>query len=88
MWGLVLRRKHVQVFGTFVQIVPGDEGRSTLEHLDFYLLALRHLAGRKPLQTLFPIDDHVDVGAVRCATHLAARMQCNEFLYSVRGGSR
>lgn len=53
------------MFGTFVKILPGSEEFSTLEHLDFYLHALRNLAGRKPLQTLFPIDDRVHIGAVR-----------------------
>ena len=46
-----------QVFGELTGILPGAQARGTLEHLDFYVFALRALAGRKPVQTLFSGDD-------------------------------
>lgn len=33
--------------------------------MDFYLRAMRALAGRKPVQTLFTVDDKNEIGMVR-----------------------
>jgi hypothetical protein len=54
-----------QVFGNVTHILPGGATEGTLDHMDFYLRAMRALAGRKPVQTLFTVDDKNEVGMVR-----------------------
>jgi hypothetical protein len=54
----------VQVFGHVTHVLPGSEALGTLDHMDFYLSCLRALAGNKPVQTLFTVDDKVDIAVV------------------------
>jgi hypothetical protein len=46
-------------------ILPGSDKQGTLDHMDFYLSCLRLLAGKKPVQTLFTVDDQVELAVVR-----------------------
>jgi hypothetical protein len=59
----------VQVFGFITKILPGGQMEGSLEHVDFYLYALNALAGRKPLQTLFTVDDKTAISMVRFILH-------------------
>ena len=54
----------VQVFGNVTHILPGGEHEGTLDHMDFYLFAMRALAGRKPVQTMFTVDDKIQLSMV------------------------
>jgi hypothetical protein len=54
----------LQVFGNITKILPGGHMEGTLEHVDYYLFAMLALAGRKPLQTLFTVDDKTVISMV------------------------
>jgi hypothetical protein len=60
-------KPRTQVFGNLVKVLPGGAAQAALEHVDFYVAALRALAGRKPVQTLFSADDSDALGMVRAA---------------------
>lgn len=52
------------MFGNITKILPGGQEEGSLDHVDFYLFALNALAGRKPLQTLFTVEDKTVISMV------------------------
>lgn len=58
-------RHKALAFGQLTGVLPGGEARGSLDHVDFYVFALRALAGRRPIQTLFSADDEDELPTVR-----------------------